>query len=59
MRSAGSAALRGTTSSVRSPWRLVKRNVPLDAQLVVDGIPAASEVIVDPEIGLHVRPNLR
>ncbi len=38
---------------------LVKRNVPLDAQLVVDGIPAASEVIVDPEIGLHVRPNLR
>jgi len=35
---------------------LLKRNVPLDAQLEVDGIPAAQEVIVDPEVGLHVRP---
>jgi folate-binding protein YgfZ len=34
---------------------LVKRNVPLDAQLDVDGLPAAQEVIVDPEIGLHFR----
>jgi tRNA-modifying protein YgfZ len=38
---------------------LVKRNVPVDAALEVDGIPAAQEVIVDPEVGLHVRPNLR
>ncbi|GGO93537.1 folate-binding protein [Nocardioides phosphati] len=38
---------------------LVKRNVPVDAALSVDGMPASQEVIVDPEIGLHVRPNLR
>ena len=35
---------------------MVKRNVPLDADLTVDGMPAAQEVIVDPEVGLHVRP---
>ena len=35
---------------------LVKRNVPVDAPLVVDGMPAAQEVVVDPEVGLHVRP---
>ena len=35
---------------------LIKRNVPLDAELVVDGIAAAQEVLVDPEVGLHVRP---
>ena len=35
---------------------LVKRNVPVDAQLVVDGMPVAQEVLVDPEIGLHIRP---
>jgi folate-binding protein YgfZ len=34
---------------------LVKRNVPLDAQLEVDGLPAAQEVLVDPEIGIHFR----
>jgi len=38
---------------------LVKRNVPLDATLDADGMPAAQEVIVDPEVGLHVRPRLR
>ena len=38
---------------------LVKRNVPVDAALVVDGMPAGQEVLVDPEVGLHVRPNLR
>ena len=38
---------------------LVKRNVPLDAALDADGLPAAQEVVVDPEVGLHVRPNLR
>jgi len=37
---------------------LVKRNVPLDAELTVDGMPAGQEVIVDPEAGLHVRPRL-
>jgi folate-binding protein YgfZ len=34
---------------------LVKRNVPLDAPLDADGLPAAQEVIVDPEVGLHFR----
>jgi folate-binding protein YgfZ len=38
---------------------LVKRNVPLEATLDADGLPAAQEVVVDPEVGLHVRPNLR
>ena len=35
---------------------LVKRNVPVDATLSVDEMPAAQEVVVDPEVGLHVRP---
>ena len=38
---------------------LLKRNVPIDAQLTVDGIAAAQEVIVDPEVGLHFRPHSR
>ena len=36
---------------------LVKRNTPVDADFVVDGIAAAQEVLVDPEIGQHFRPN--
>ena len=35
---------------------LLKRQVPLDAALAVDGIAAAQEVLVDPEAGLHWRP---
>jgi tRNA-modifying protein YgfZ len=35
---------------------MIKRNVPVDATLEVDGMPAAQEVIVDPDVGLHVRP---
>jgi hypothetical protein len=38
---------------------LVKRNVPVDATLDADGLPAGQDVVVDPEVGLHVRPNLR
>jgi len=38
---------------------LVKRNVPLDIDLLADGVPAAQQAIVDPEAGLHVRPVLR
>ena len=34
---------------------LVKRNVPLDVQLDVDGLPAAQQMLVDPEVGLHLR----
>ncbi len=37
---------------------LVKRAVPMDTTLVADGIAAAQEVVVDPEVGLHVRPRL-
>jgi folate-binding protein YgfZ len=39
---------------------LVKRNVPTDAALAVMSgdtpMPAAQEIVVDPEVGLHVRP---
>jgi len=38
---------------------LVKRNVSLDVQLDADGIEAAQEMLVDPDVGLHVRPRLR
>lgn len=38
---------------------LVKRNVPVDAPLLAGGVAAAQDVVVDPEVGLHVRPNLR
>lgn len=35
---------------------LLKRNVPTDAALEIDGIAAAQQVLVDPEAGLHFRP---
>ena len=38
---------------------MVKRNVALDAVLVADGLAANQEVVVDPDVGLHVRPTLR
>ena len=38
---------------------LVKRSVPVDATLVADGLAAGQEVVVDPDVGLHVRPSLR
>lgn len=37
---------------------LVKRNVPVDAELLAGGIAAAQEVLVDPDVGLHIRPVL-
>jgi tRNA-modifying protein YgfZ len=37
---------------------LVKRNVPVDAELLAGGIAASQEALVDPEVGLHVRPRL-
>ena len=37
---------------------LLKRNVPVDAELSADGLVAAQELVVDPEVGLHVRPRL-
>lgn len=38
---------------------LIKRNVPTDAQLTAGGVPAGQEILVDPDVGLHVRPVLR
>jgi len=38
---------------------LVKRSVPVDATLLADGVAAAQQAVVDPEVGLHVRPLLR
>lgn len=37
---------------------MVKRGVSLDALIEVDGLVARQEVVVDPEVGLHVRPRL-
>ena len=37
---------------------LVKRNVPVDVELLAGGVAAAQEVVVDPEAGLHVRARL-
>ena len=37
---------------------LIKRGTPLEAPLTVDGIAAAQEPLLDPDIGLHVRPTL-
>ncbi len=38
---------------------MVKRSVDLSAVLVADGLAANQEMVVDPEVGLHVRPALR
>jgi tRNA-modifying protein YgfZ len=38
---------------------LVKRQVPVGVPLLVAGIDAAQEVLVDPEAGLHFRPGAR
>jgi hypothetical protein len=34
---------------------LIKRGVDPVADLLADGIAASQEIVVDPEIGLHVR----
>jgi folate-binding protein YgfZ len=38
---------------------LVRRSTPVDVSLVVGGVAASAEVIVDPEAGLHIRPEVR
>ena len=38
---------------------MIKRNVPVDVTLDADGLPASQEIVVDPDVGLHVRPQLR
>ncbi|WP_051209145.1 YgfZ/GcvT domain-containing protein [Propionicicella superfundia] len=40
-------------------FALVKRGVPVDAEVLVDDIAAAQDVLVDPDVGLHIRPKLR
>lgn len=37
---------------------VVKRNLPVEATLLAEGVAAAQEVLVDPEVGLHVRARL-
>jgi hypothetical protein len=37
---------------------LVKRTVPVDAPLLAGGVAATQEVVVDPDVGLHVRARL-
>ena len=37
---------------------MIKRNVPVDATLIVDGVAASQDPLVNPEIGLHVRPQM-
>lgn len=37
---------------------VVKRTVPVDVDLLADGIPASQEALVDPDVGEHVRPRL-
>lgn len=38
---------------------LLKRQLPIEAPLVVAGIAASQEVLVDPDAGLHFRPAIR
>jgi folate-binding protein YgfZ len=35
---------------------VVKRSTPVEADLLVDGVAASQEAVVDPDVGLHVRP---
>ena len=37
---------------------LIKRNTPVDSPLAIGDVAASQEVVVDPEVGLHVRPRL-
>ncbi len=53
----GSAALHHELGPIG--LGLLKRNVPLDSALDIAWVAAAQEILVDPEVGLHVRPNLR
>ena len=53
---APSAARPATTRPARSPSPCSSATCPVDAQLEADGLAAAQEVVVDPEVGLHVRP---
>ncbi len=38
---------------------LLKRSVPVDAVLLVDGLSATQDILVDPDAGVHFRPTVR
>jgi folate-binding protein YgfZ len=38
---------------------LVRRGTPVEANLTVGAVAATQEVVVDPEVGLHIKPTLR
>ena len=57
--SASSAPRRATTSWARSRWAWSSATCRSTPTLVADGVPAAQEVLVDPEVGLHVRAGRR
>jgi folate-binding protein YgfZ len=40
-------------------FALIRRATPLDAEVTVDGQAATAEVVVDPDVGLHIKPTLR
>ena len=55
----GTDLSRAQLVAVNDALGLVKRSVPVEAQLLAEDIPAAQETLVDPDVGLHVRPVLR
>ena len=40
-------------------FALIRRATPVDADVLVTGEPATAEVVVDPDVGLHIKPTLR
>jgi tRNA-modifying protein YgfZ len=38
---------------------LIRRSTPVGAPLVIGGVAARADVVVDPEAGLHIRPEVR
>ena len=57
--SAASARAPATTSWARSRWPWSSATSRSTPSLHADGLVASQEVVVDPEVGLHVRPKLR
>lgn len=53
----GSAAVHHELGAIG--LALLQRNTGVDEPLTVAGVAASQEVLVDPEVGLHVRPKLR
>jgi tRNA-modifying protein YgfZ len=56
----------GTVTSAARHYELgpialavVKRNTPTDVPFIADGVAASQEVVVPPDVGLHIRADLR